>query len=429
MVHHHVSKRQTKLLELFGISTSEKRHTTQEVICKNHTNYCDGFYVFAILGLSVISTSIITLVPQHNHIEFPYKWYELVFICPYLGVLLTSIMIQDCYFYFKAKSMVSVTSFLRVFMGGSLAGCTSLCLLLSIWTIGFDFNLPVPFTGALWWPMSGVFTMFLWFEFPNKLRKNQHCRKKIMSFITVLTLIFWTIAQYDFLAFIVISSWPSDTQWILAIVLPLLRDINIWVLTNRVSKAMPWNFEAARLGTITTVRSINTIYVAIILTNVTAITLYSILGIEFLLHFYSCYKIIKLQGQIEANGFEDEERKEKIKEAVLDLVLSETIEVVASLAYSVTLAAAYYGPNSGVLGNIGNSYWAYKEVQNIENSLTIVFQIALADFGIGIICGLLLWNFGRINIFREFCTMMKTYWLAIALRISFIMTKVKSEFT
>ena len=126
--------------------------------------------------------------------------------------------------------------------------------------------------------------------------------------------------------------------------------------------------------------------------------MYCIFGIESLLHFYSCYQIIKLRRKIDAKDSPNDDQKENIKDCVLDLIQSETIEVVASLAYSITLAVAYHGPNATILGNVKNSYWTYKEIEDINISLALVFQIAFMDLGIGIICGIILWIFCRINI-------------------------------
>ena len=427
MVHHHVSNKRNILLEMLGISTSKKKQTVVDAINPNNdTSYWNGLYVLVILALSVATTFTSTLIPQHNHIEFPNHWYEWTFMISIVALLMVLIVIIDFYLYFNINSIVSITSSLRMFGISTFVAILSVWLMCTIWTIGFGYNLPVPFGGGIWIPNSGLFTILLWFEFPNKLRKIAVYRKRFLFYIFEITLIFLTMVLYDFLS-IMVSVMPINMQWILAIILPMLRIFNAKILESCMHQTIPCRYEAAKFGLRTYIWSIHTLFLAIILSNVTKTTMYCIFGIESLLHFYSCYQIIKLRRKIDAKDSPNDDQKENIKDCVLDLIQSETIEVVASLAYSITLAVAYHGPNATILGNVKNSYWTYKEIEDINISLALVFQLAFMDLGIGIICGIILWIFCRINIFQEFCTMMKTYWSSITLRISLLMCRVSCE--
>ena len=419
MVHRHGSKRKNKLLKILRTSRQELDHTIQDGVNSKNVSYWYGLNFLVILGISAGSTFTITLIPQSNQIEFQNHWYELALITPVLPFLLTSIMILDSYYYFKIHSMVSIQSFLQIFVPGSLAGILSYSVMVMIWTSGLGYKLPIPFVGSLWFPISGLFTVSLWFEFPKRLRKNRIYRKRILFYITALAWIFLTIAQYDCLIML-----PSDFQWFLSIILPALWTINIWIIDNIIYKVVPYDCQEAKICNLAFIRSIHTTYVAIILANVTECVLYSILGIEFFVQIYSCYEIVRLHRKSNVEGQNNETKKKINIQNVLELVLSETIDVVASSAYAITLAAAYYGPNATILGNIRNSYWTFKGIQDIEKTLTAVFQIAAIDLGIGAICGLVLWNCCKINLLQEFCKLMKTYWLVIAVRIAIVMSRV-----
>ena len=152
--------------------------------------------------------------------------------------------------------------------------------------------------------------------------------------------------------------------------------------------------------------------------------LYAVLGFEFFVHINSCYEIVRLHRKSNVEGQNNETKKKINIQNVLELVLSETIDVVASSAYAITLAAAYYGPNATILGNIRNSYWTYEEIQDIDKSLAVVFKIAFIDLIIALVCGVMLWVCCRINLFHVFCTIMKTNWIFISLIIAFIMSRV-----
>lgn len=422
MVHHHRSIRHSKLLELLGISENNK-----DAIHVKQPSYWNALYVLLVLGLSVAPSLTITLIPMRNYFESEPHLYELALdqlrntlvIVP----LLVITVILDCYFCFNLTSVVCIQSFLRLLVPVTLTNVFLHCLLSQIWNVGLGYNLPVPFIALLWFPISGLLLLSIWFEFPYKLRKNKIYRRRFIFYITGFELISCIIFQYDALS-IMIPMLPTDFQWSLAFVLPLLRASNLWMVDKCMSQTVQCNSKSAKFGLITFIRSLNTIYVAIILANITETTLYSISGMEFLLQFHLCYKIITLHRQTKPDGIDNGERKEKIKECVVELVVGETIEVLASVAYSITLAAAYYGPNATILGNIRNSYWTYDEIKDIHKSLILILKITALDLGMAIFCGGILWIFCRINLFQEFCAMIKTNWFVISLRISVIMSRV-----
>ena len=426
MVHHHPKVTHNKLRELLVVSNQE----IMDVVHSKTAGYWNGLYVFVVLGLSVIPTFFITLIPTNSYFEFRTYWYEMVIdqlrntlvVTP----MLVLIVMMDCYFCFNIESMVSIRTFLRLGIPALLANVISFWLMCVIWTVSLGYNLPIPFNGWLWLPILGIFFISIWIEFPYKLRQNKTFRKRLMYYLTGFSLIGTTIFQYDCIT-VIIPMVPLKFQWILAIILPMLRSSNFWLVDKCYRKVVLHKHQTAKFRYLTFIRSINTIYVAVILGNVTATTLYSISGVEFLLQFYSCYQVIRLYRQTETEDCHNEERKKTIDEIVRDLVTTETIEVLASLAYSVTLAVAYYGPNATILGNIRNSYWTYEEIQDIDKSLAVVFKIAFIDLIIALVCGVMLWVCCRINLFHVFCTIMKTNWIFISLIIAFIMSRVCYE--
>ena len=106
------------------------------------------------------------------------------------------------------------------------------------------------------------------------------------------------------------------------------------------------------------------------------------------------------------------------------LALTEILEILVPLAYTVTFLVAYYGPNSDVLGGIKNNYWQYKAVEDASNVLITIFQMFCFDVASAVIGGFLLWKFSRINLLNEFCKTVTTYWPLIALRIAQTTSKV-----
>ena len=79
-----------------------------------------------------------------------------------------------------------------------------------------------------------------------------------------------------------------------------------------------------------------------------------------------------------------------------------------------------FGPNASILGNIGNSYWNFVAIENVRDVISSTMQMAAIDFGILLATWLTLWIFCRINVFKEFCRLMKNWWSWIGFPTKFI---------
>ena len=84
------------------------------------------------------------------------------------------------------------------------------------------------------------------------------------------------------------------------------------------------------------------------------------------------------------------------------LALTEILEILVPLAYTMTFVVAYFGPNSEILGNIRSDYWQYQAIENPGKVLSTIFQMFCFDSTSAIIGGILLWNFSDVNLWKEF---------------------------
>ena len=71
---------------------------------------------------------------------------------------------------------------------------------------------------------------------------------------------------------------------------------------------------------------------------------------------------------------------EVVVDLVQDLALCELVEFHAPLAFMLLLAVAFYGPNATLFGNIGNSYWTFSAIENIDETINIYFSILLQSY-------------------------------------------------
>ena len=125
------------------------------------------------------------------------------------------------------------------------------------------------------------------------------------------------------------------------------------------------------------------------------------------------------------NSLVREKLKEKQEETIVMLALTEILEILVPLAYTMTFVIAYFGPNAEILGNIRNDYWQYHEVKYPTKILFTIFQMFCFDTASAIIGGMLLWNFSNVNLWKEFNKVLTSFWPLIALRIAQITSKVK----
>ena len=143
---------------------------------------------------------------------------------------------------------------------------------------------------------------------------------------------------------------------------------------------------------------------------------------------YSCYQIIKIGKKIQAldsNNYGNEQTE--LKEALAGLVLGESLEILVPFSYLIWFLSAYYGPNAFILGNIRNSYWGFREVNDVDAVIIVTLKMFSIDLGIGIITGLILWIICQIDFLQEFCKLVKRYWALIALRIGSILIRVSLD--
>ena len=83
------------------------------------------------------------------------------------------------------------------------------------------------------------------------------------------------------------------------------------------------------------------------------------IGIDFLINFYFVIKAFITKRN------PTKENVAKLMQSVQILVIGESIEIIVPLAYLLCFIAAFYGPNSDILGNVKNGYWQYNSVDDI----------------------------------------------------------------
>jgi hypothetical protein len=223
---------------------------------------------------------------------------------------------------------------------------------------------------------------------------------------------------------------PLMMQWVMAIIFPLQRELNLWVLSKLLEKSINFRNTTPLIPTLTATISVNVVhafFIAIVISSqATEMTSYCILAVEFLLNLYSSYKILRLHRKTSPINDTEKRILEKKEETVL-LFAIEIMEFLVPLIYIVTFAMAYYGPNADIIGNIKNSDWTYKAVEDVSDFVGDLFMIFFIDFASCIISGLVLWKFADLNFFEECYKMMKVFWPMMSVKMGGKISQVYSN--
>ena len=90
-------------------------------------------------------------------------------------------------------------------------------------------------------------------------------------------------------------------------------------------------------------------------------------------------------------------KRKRKQEALTTLMINETLDLFTTLAYVASISIAYYGPNSGIIGNVQNNYWQYEAIDSFPDYLTRISYSILIDISCGVVTLIALKYFCSIN--------------------------------
>ena len=207
---------------------------------------------------------------------------------------------------------------------------------------------------------------------------------------------------------------PLEIQWIMAIILPINRELNVWVICKLLEKSTDYNTTVPLIPKLTATTLLNTGHACFLATVIsslsTDVTSYSILFVDFALNLFMLHKIIKLHRKTSPTDAREMERRMIEKtENIVQLFAIETVEFLAPIIYSVTYAIAYYGPNAEMIGTVKGTFWNFKEMDDMTSFQSNLFLMFVIEFTSAITCGLALWKFCSTNFLQEGYNMLKVF--------------------
>jgi hypothetical protein len=146
---------------------------------------------------------------------------------------------------------------------------------------------------------------------------------------------------------------------------------------------------------------------------------YVILGMDFVYNIATALRIIWLRKKRpEQHGIID---------LLQELVIVELVEFMVPLTYLLCFVAAYYGPNSELIGGMKNSYWQYKAIEDVDRAIKNISLFFFIDFLSGIVCCAIIWVSCRISLLKVYIALLKEFGTYFLVTFVYVLSTVSNK--
>ena len=372
--------------------------------------------------LSILLASIIILIPVHNVLEEPHYWYESM-ITTNFNFILSAVAcgLLYCSYCINIDYIKTLKHFLTFYCWTSLIFIILRVSFWFIWTCILSYRHPMPFFGTVSSSIALCFSQIvLWFQFPRQWRKNKGLQRRfgfyILSFLSILLM----FTEYTIYTKMFISV-PEKYQWILGLLLPLIREFNMLIVTKASYKAAGAKDTSVTIICSHVVNTYHCFFISVMLGSyATDLTCWVILSVDFIINIFLCFNIIWIRKR----KCNNDKKENDMIQSLISLIINELVEFVVPLTYLICFTGAYYGPNAELIGNIRSSYFHYIPISNINIFVKNLSLFLFVDFMSVMISGLLLWIFCKINIIRAYVHIQKEFWLVMAVNTAYTINMV-----
>ena len=381
----------------------------------SNSNYWSMLHVFSILCLSGLAMSILTLIPRHNSILDQSYWFEISIVAAPAYLIRTAITVLDYIVLFEKDSMITTRIFFKTYFANFLTWIVGYCAIYMIWTMILEYNHPMPFVDLiLYFPLKMASSVSLPLMFLGEFSLENESKKKLKKFIWFQ--LGWIMAII--IKMIVATTFDklknTDAQCVMALLIPFSKKFVGFFLSKLMNRIEGGDNERANISLATHINLSFGVWIAVTFVSGRPATVVCMVAVDAVMQLIMTYQIVKLHKKVTV--VENEVSKMQKRKAILKLVLAELCEGLVPLAYALSFAMAYYGPNAELLGNVRNGSWAYK-----MKYITWTFQVMIGLFSIDILClvlnGSIIWIYCNMNLFKETSFVMKKYWYILAMNM------------
>ena len=233
--------------------------------------------------------------------------------------------------------------------------------------------------------------VWIWFLFPITWRQTKNLQKR-MRYI-VLRLIAAIVMDMCFeIIFEVIRQSSNQYQPIVALMLPALREVYTRVSIPLIQRAAFGDECGAMIYLKYAIHIHYASLLCIVLGSLaTESTSWVLIAVDYTYNMWLCFKIIRKQNP---------RMIEEQIDALQELALCELAEFHTPIGYILALVGASYGPNIAILGNIGNDYWTFYAIKDINLAIRNMAFLFLVDFSSTVASAVILWYACNISLWK-----------------------------
>ena len=383
-------------------------------------SYWNGLHVFSILGGCALAMSALTLIPRHNSILYQKYWYEMIFPIGFARFIWAAVKVLELGVLVGKDKLVSIGLHLKIFFTSFLIHVTLFCFVYLFTTRIQGHNHPQPHVYTICFMPTQIIGIFSTpFLLPRKHFEEEDFKQKMKMFI--LYELCWFMASFTkiFLATMFTKLEHTDAQCIIALLILISKRGTAFVISKVIHRLFGAENERANVLVAVSISVNYGFFAATKIAGARFATVFCMVALEILIQLKMSHQIFKLHKKVHVYG--NETINSDKKKALLRLVLAELCEGLIHLAYIIGFVMAYYGPNSKLIGNVGNGDWHYEAVDDVSHTFRVMFGLFAMDLVSLSLNSAIVWMKSNVNIVQEFCYVLKKYWPVLVLKLTYHM--------
>ena len=411
-----------KISVIHGEEATEKQSSIWKngrMECKSdnpNINYWSGLHVFTVLCCCSLAMSVLTLIPRHNSILEPAYWFEVNIPSAMACFIVTTMIVLDFIVIFEKNYLITIKFFLMTYLATYMTVTTCYCTIYIIWTVISEYNHPMPHVGVIVnWNLRIVSMVSLFLILPREFSREEETKKKLRNF--AMFQFGWMVVGGSkiLLALVYRKFENTDAQCAVAFLIPIAKISTNLFLSKMMNRVVGMYDERANLVVTTHINLSYGLFVAVSMVGARPATVVCMVLVDVLLQLIMTCQIVKLHNKV--TDCKNGTTKTQKRKAILNLVLDELCEGLIPMAYAISFAMAYYGPNAELIGNVKNGYWQYKIDEDISHTFLVMFGIFLMSIVFLALNSSILWMYCKVNLLKKFCSVLKKYWYILAIKL------------
>jgi len=349
---------------------------------------------------------------MHDPILHPDRWWECMIQCGLVWAFVNAAAITTTgsWFITAEDNALIVKPFLIL---GTVCSSSLFVLWMAfytLWTLLLQLPYPMPWHGIL----SGVGAFAITvgmslYIFPSHWRRESDFYHRVKWQVAFFFIVECLVVIY-FGFMLLVAIMPRSWQWTIAPLMIVIRELGSRCSSYAARKAAGKSHSSVDLINQSIVLSIHGIFLAVCVGSLTELsTTLVLLFADFAFNLYLATKVVRLAGS------NDVPRRTAQSQALLSMVLSETMELILPLAYLACFLIVYYGPSGHVVGNVRSNHWHYTAVVDPLHASFAILWLAALDLSSLVISQVVLWKTAKISCWRVFLLIWNEHGVVLAI--------------